>query len=813
VLGGPAGFSEEWVEKLREFPGVSRAIPLVETRAFYRRAPGEGRSLYILGADLLQESAVRQYDTSDPRIMEDPLTFLNQPDSLIVTEVFAEMEGLKSGDQITLETSHGPERFTIRGLLKPVGAAKAYGGQLALMDIDGARMKFGFRGRRQGVDSDRVTRIDLVLEGKAEEIRAQLQTFVGLELRVETANDQVESFERMTASYQTMLDFFSIISLLVGVFIVFNSLWISVLERKRELGLLRALGMERTQIQFWILGEAVILGLVGGLLGIGGSFLLVRFLGPEISESLSLQLVSQVGSPEVPSIGIDQMFIALLLGAVTSGFATLIPAREAAQVSPLEAMRQSRHLERQAPFFKWTGGLGLVVGLLLLGSFVAVNVSGLGARWGWLDRIHQGFAVLSAAILGPIFVLGFLRMLRPFFRTILIRLGLENMTRTPSRTASHLRTLQVGVLLAVLITTVQFSFRGTMNEFLDRTLGADFFISSNGKLISSEVQPVDEELARAWTDMPGVLLAPGSLGGLRTTHFFVLGKRIALKAFDEPHLTRITQPFDFADRSLSVEVRTGLVKRFYDLEEDVIFVSENFVKAFGLGVGDQVEIPTSAGLSRFRILALIREYASPQGTIYISRPKYRERWGDHQVTNFWVYLDPTLPRSNLVQELERRVQSQELLMISNRDVRAQFDQVLDRTFRDSESIQRVALLIALLGLMNTLLMGVMERGREIATLRALGMTRKGVVQMIVCEALWQGLLGGVTAIAFGIFFAWIWVDHSLQSMMGWAVDPKIPWWDAWKIMGYAVILAGVAAIYPAWRAAQTEVKDALEVEN
>ena len=228
ISAGPAGFDEAKLEEVKAVPGVKHAVPMIESRAFFAGTTDQDEAIYVMGVDLLQESAVRTYRATDQKIIEDPLIFLNQPDSIVLTTRFAAANGLAIDSQFPLATANGVKTFTVRGLLEPEGAAKAFGGSLAVMDIDGARVSFGKVGK--------LDRIDIVPEDGADltKLLADLSTKVGSGFTVERPESQSESTERMIATYQMMITFFSSLALLVGLFLVFNSVSISVAERRRE---------------------------------------------------------------------------------------------------------------------------------------------------------------------------------------------------------------------------------------------------------------------------------------------------------------------------------------------------------------------------------------------------------------------------------------------------------------------------------------------------------------------------------------------------------------------------------------------------
>ena len=236
VSAGIAGFPESRLEEIRTTPGVKSAVPMIEARAFFAGATESADGLQIMGVDLLQETSVRTYKATDQKIIDDPLTFLNQPDSIILTKALAEKRGLALESKIELSTALGVRTFTVRGLLEPEGAARAYGGSLAIMDIDGARVSFG--------KENKLDRVDIVPTDDSEvpALQLRLREKMGAGYAVERPESQNEQMDKLLDSYQIILTFFSSLALLVGLFLVMNSISVSIAERRREIGTLRALG-------------------------------------------------------------------------------------------------------------------------------------------------------------------------------------------------------------------------------------------------------------------------------------------------------------------------------------------------------------------------------------------------------------------------------------------------------------------------------------------------------------------------------------------------------------------------------------------
>ncbi len=803
ISAGPTGFAEEVLEKVRVVPGVKAAVPLVEAKAFFAGANESDQSLYILGADLLQESSVRTYKATDQRIIDDPLIFLNQPDSIIVTKAFATKSKLKIDSKIRFATTEGDKTFTVRGLLEPEGPAKAYGGSLVLMDIDGARVSFGKVGKTD--------RIDIVPEENVsvDALRESLLTTVGSGFTVEKPETQSAHMDKLISSYQVMLTFFSSLALLVGLFMVTNSVSISVAERKKEIGILRAIGTERPAIITLFVGEALMMGLVGSALGAA----LGKLLSHQLVHSISVALASQyrtsfsVNSLDFP---ISEILSALAMGTITAGLSALMPAWRASHISPLDAMK-SRTIDRMGT--KRDRITAIVVGAVLLIYTYVSMVYKFNQIWRPFEQVTQGASVLGAALFGPVVVFAMIRFLRSAFRSVqspIWRLSQDNLLKSRSRTSGNIMALMVGLFLVMMVATIRFSFQETLIGWLDNVLKADIIVTSSGRLITADVQPVKEELQEEILKIPGIK-KPGPEAGIRSRIIQISSKGLqyTLKAMDRPpeFLNYSTIPVEGSNQ---VEVARSI----FDSKEPSVLVSNNFfLKNSTLKVGDYLELDTPSGVKKFKINGTVIDFASATGTFYMDRKYFKEFWKDSHVTAFGLILEPGEKLEEVRARIADRVGAKYgLVAYSNAEMRAQMKDAIHRSFAYTKAIEFAALLVALLGLLNTLLISVLERTQEIGMMRAIGTTKAQIARLILGESLIQGSFGAMVAVGIGGWVAKLWIENSLAHILGWIVTFKFPMESALITVGIGIFVAALAGVYPAKRAADLAITEALEHE-
>src|SRR5437867_10530609 len=331
VTAGRAGVPEQAVEDVRSVPGVRAAVPVIE--AVVRTTDARQGNILILGVDMAGDRSMREYSMEgQDETVSDPLIFLAQPDSIILSREFAARNNLKEDDAVQLLTALGNRNFTVRGIMAPKGMAKAFGGNIGVMDIYAAQYVFS-RGRS-------FDRIDIALdEGrKINEALPQIQAKLGPGYKIEPPLRRGKQTESLIEAFTQGLFFSSVMALLVGLFIIFNAFSVSVTQRRSQIGILRALGVTRAQIRGLFLGESLLLGLTGSL----GGILVGVFLG-RVMMLFMARLVEQVYGVRViaETLHLDPFWsvFSLMMGVGASLIGAYLPARAAARVDPALALQ------------------------------------------------------------------------------------------------------------------------------------------------------------------------------------------------------------------------------------------------------------------------------------------------------------------------------------------------------------------------------------------------------------------------------------------------------------------------------------------
>ncbi|MBC7690767.1 MAG: FtsX-like permease family protein [Methylotenera sp.] len=820
VSAGDAGFSEQVEEKLKKIPGVRTTAPMIESKAYYRQkdGPEAGKTslITVFGIDLLKEQSVRTYQTEGGEVIEDPLEFLNQPDSIILTKEFAKLHDLKVNDAIELASAAGSRTFVVRGLLSPTGPAKAYGGAVAIMDIDGARVNFGKEGK--------VDRIDLVLQDSAPgqpEVKAQVaaraREILGEGYQVEAPETQSDHLQHMVGAFQGMLSFLSALALMIGMVLVANSVSVAITERRQEIGTLRALGATRAKIFFLILGETLVMGSAAGLLG--------ALLGNSVAHALvgqvSQSLASQSGMPiQVRELhySLREILHAMLLGTSVSVAAAFWPARKAMNIPPMAALKARgadlSGIIGESQWMKVIPWLGAAMLVYLFVNKLTLNLSEPMSPA--LQALQPALGVIGSAMVAPWVIHYTLTPLLHLLKNshgsniLVLRMALENLLRAPSRTLSNVLSLLVGLMLVIIVSVINISFKNSVSAWTTKAISVgDMALSSNGRVVAFQVQPLHESVLELIKKTPGVDLSnKRPIVVMRYMKVNYQGDPLVIKALD-PTSDESGYPYiDALDRT-ALEAGHEL---FSDAHDSVL-ISENLAKRYHKKTGEVLELDTPTGRHPFAIAATIRDFASPNGVIYLNRNALKKYWKDNLVTIFFLAAKPGVNPVDLQNTFNSTLgKTHGIVTILNTELVGDLINVIDQSFSFNKAVQLAALLVGLIGLLNTMLVSIFERTREFGMLRAVGMDRRQLSKMVLWECLAQGSLGVLAAVVLGTYLSWLWVTVNLAQALGWVIHFSFPTSSILQVFFTGVGVALIAGILPVLRASQLTIRKALEHE-
>ncbi len=789
VSAGDAGFSEDVLERVESMREIRAAAPVIEAEAD-PGLPGQGK-LLILAVDMTGDRSLRDYDfdNADQDVIDDPLIFLARPDSLILTREFADRNHIAIGGKVAFETMQGRKQFTVRGILKAGGMAQAFGGNLAIMDIYAAQNVFG-RGRH-------FDRIDIGLqEGVSlEQGQAALSALLGPAFTVDPPSGRGRQFESLLGVYTLAMTVSSMFALFIGMFIIYNSFAIAVTQRRSEIGILRALGATRGQIRTLFLGESAVAGWIGSA---AGTLLGLVFARTLTSVSATM-LESMFGvAQNVREVVVDPGFMvfAMAMGTGTSIVAALIPARNAARVEPIQALQKGRYQVLGA------GENRLRRNLALLAAALAVVCLPLGA---WRPLFFAGFVFTLVAwlLLTPFLALELARLLRrpmKWLRPVEGALAADSLIQAPRRTSATVAALLLSLALVVGQGGVARASLQSIDEWMTNTLNPDMFVSTTENLASHGARfPADME--QELESVPGVAeIQPVRMPRLQfhgypvmlvSTELAKVGRRVKrhMISGDEESMNRL------ASRGQGA------------------ILSENLAALVSLRLGDTVEVAAPAGMLRLPVVGTISDLSNQMGTIFIERSVYVRYFQDDTVDIFRVYLNPGATQEEVRSRIVSRFANQRRMFVMlNREVRAYVSKLMDQWFGLTYIQVIVAMLVAILGIVNTLTVSISDRRRELGVLRAVGGLRNQIRGTVWMEAAAIGIIGLALGIAAGAVMLYYELQAIQHDISGFPFAYQFPWPIVGILVPVILLAALGAAILPAESAVRGSLVEALEYE-
>jgi len=784
VSAGEAGFDEEVLDRVRALRGVRAAAAVLEATV-----STPAGNLLILGVDMLGDRSLRDYDLEGADdVLEDPLVFLAQPDSILLAKTFADKNGLALNSRFPMRTMEGDRVFVVRGLVKPGGMAEAFGGSLAVMDLFAAQ-KFLGRGRK-------FDRVDVAVDEGVDpdDIAARLRAELGPGFDVEPPQSRGRHFEETSRMYSVASSITSVFALVIGMFLVYNTLAVAVVQRRAEIGVLRALGATRARVRTLFLVESAVAGIVGSLAGAALGVALAR----GISGYVGGMLATIYG---VPLAGESAPDARLLLGAVAAGVVTSVlagwlPARAASSVDPVAALKRGRLASIGARESRWRLRVAFGMALFSLAVLMANPNPYV---------FYSGFvlAALSAALLAPLFSKAAAQALRPLLARVLPvegTLAADSILQAPRRAAGTIAALMLSVSLVVALGGLARASHGAIKDWADIALNPDFFVTA-AETVTARTFVFPASLADDLRQIEGV----EEVQPVRTLRVAVKGSSVLLMATDVAAIERRAKLPAVEGDAAAMYRETALARG--------VLASEGFARLHGAKLGETLEIPSPSGVVRLPIVGIVRDFSDQRGSLLISRDLYRKSWNDDKASLFRVYLRPgadsVATRDRI---LGRFGQTARLFVLTNRDIRRFIDEVTEQWFGLTYIQIAVALSVAVLGVVNALTVSIAERRRELGMIQAVGGLRRQIRRMVWTEAVAIGGIGLALGLALGVVTLFYALAISRRDLIGTDIGFAYPWQTAAILVPVVFIAAFVAALGPAESAVRGPVAEALEYE-
>lgn len=794
VVGAAGALDDSVYRSLRVDAGVEKSAPVVEGYAKLAAdtasatVDAESRTMQVLGIDPFAEAPFRPFVATGTRALA--LSDFIGAETALLSAPTARSMGLAAGDTLRLEIEGVVHRLVLAGLVQPEDErTRRATANLLITDISTAQNLFELDAQ--------ISRIDLIVPdtraGSEELDRIRSALPGGAQVR--RSESRTQTVEQMTRAFELNLTALSLLALVVGAFLIYNTMTFSVVQRRGLIGRLRALGVTRRQIFGVVIGEAFLLGLagtiIGLLMGIAMAFGLVQLITRAINDLYFVVNVREL------TIAPFTLVKGAVLGIGTTVVAALAPAREATNAPVSTVLRRSTQesgIQDLAPRLALAGAaLGAVSGALLLIPTRSIIV-------GYISLL---LVLVAAALITPMFVLAASRIARPIlgrFAGVIGRMASRGVATTLSRTGVAIAALTIAIASTVGVGVMIDSFRGTVVTWLTQSLQADVY-----------VQPPSLVFRRSDASLqPGVVDTLRSMDGVSSAH--------------SVRRTEV-QSEDGSSELVAIEMgpSTPDIYRFKSGDPDEIWpdfdtgnfvlVSEPYSYKYRVGVGDTLRLQTDRGPTQFPIRGVYYDYGSDIGVVMMSRQTYTRYYDDSGYSGIALYLEEGIDPDTIIPNMRSAVAGmQDVFIRSNRALRQTSLEIFDRTFTITTVLRLLAILVAFIGVLSALMALELERSRELGVLRATGMTPGQVGRYVTLQTGLMGLIAGLASLPLGYALAYVLVYVINKRSFGWTLQLEVPPEVLLQAVGLAVVAAVLAGIYPAYKMANTSPSTALREE-
>ncbi|MEO8286185.1 MAG: FtsX-like permease family protein [Chloroflexota bacterium] len=735
--------------------------------------PSQITEFDFVGIDIGAAESVNAFNVTAGR-------FINGDDSMsaVISQHLAQLAGLTVGDTFKLPTPQGISSLPI------VGVYDAQSDDRVLVPLKTAQTLFNA--------PDKITAIDVAVTAGADRdgVKQAIQQKLGTAFNVgSTASSN--AFAQSILLGAIIFNVFGLLTLFMGAFLIFNTFRTVVIERRHDIGMLRAVGATRGTITRLILVESAMQGIIGTLIGLVLGYLLGTLLVNALSGALNQFIRIRVGNTGVP---IDGLIISIVLGIGATLLAGLLPALSAGRVPVLAALR----LE-QAEVVQQRAGKSALVGAGLL----VIGIAGLFVGNSAIATLGAVLILIGLVLLVPVLLRPITRFIEPLTRWLFAREGLMaegNVQRNPGRAAITVSALMIALAVIVALYSVLTSVVQAYNSRLSEQFSADILLIPPSVAVWVGDVGVNDQFEQQLAKIPGV----GSWAGLSYAPAQVKGTGVQVLGFDPANYPKVSSlAFDQGNDSTYAELSSGRTT----------VVSGIFASSMGYKVGDSVPVQTPDGVLNYRIVGIGTDYLGVKlATLYISKQNMTADFHRAEDIMVMANLKPGADAATTRAEIQNLLQNYpQLTLYWGADWREQQIAYLNSIF-SALYIVLIALIIpSALGLINTLAINVMERTREIGVLRAVGATRAQIRRLVVAEALLLGLVGTALGLVAGIALGYSLVALVSTTMTS-SIQFSFPFVGILFAIVLAIVMALLASVLPARQAARVKIVQALQYE-
>jgi len=746
------GFPEQLFPELARDPQVGLASPVLELEA---ALPGKRDTLKILGLDPFRAAAMQPALISEilPRALE-----LFQPDAIVLSSAAALELGVKRGDALPILVGSAPRILRVVGVL----SESAYSQALGIMDLSSAQWMFERLGR--------LNRIDLRLNAGVDV--ASFRSRLGRRLPAGTlaVAPAVERDRAVTATraYRVNLNMLALVSLWTGAFLVFSTQALSVLRRRRALGLLRALGATRGELELALVAEGAALGLVGALIGV--------LLGALAAAALLRLLSGDLGNGQLHAAGAvlevapSSLLAFVLIGTAAAGAGAYMPARAASRRPPVESLKGGDPYREASASRAWIAGLGLLTAGALLATLPAL---------GGLPLF--GYAAIAALLFGAVLLVPVLTVrileLAPRAGRVVPDAALAQLKENIALATLSLASIIVSFSLMVAMAIMVYSFRESFDRWLVKLLPADLQLR----------EPLGNDTAY-WSSAEQA--AAAALRGVVRAEF--RRTRPVLLDASRPAVILIARGTSAAATQAELPLMQALPQRTRG--DRPAWISEAVQDLYHYRLGEALDLPLAGRVQRFTVQGVWRDYAREFGAIVITRSDYSAITGDLNANegSVWLAADARVPQ---VEAALRTALGGAPEILTTTALRDKSLRIFDRAFAITYALEAIAVIIGLMGVSFAASSTALARRAEFGMLRHIGLLRRQVVGMLASEGILMSVFGVAYGLALGLTLSLVLVFVVNRQSFNWSIDLAIPAWQLLTLSLTLIVAAAVTAIF------------------
>lgn len=777
IRGAIDAVDELLLFELEADPDIQAVTPVVEGYATLPDLPG--RYLHIVGVDFFSNSEFQTLGNSIRLDQDFDLeTWLGKPRQIAV---HPEMLALANSRQLLAEIDGKRYELKIAGKIPPEVGSNS----LAVMDIGWAQELLGQAGK--------LTSIQLLVRdpSRLAEIQKRLANELPPDVLVQTPSQRTQQVQRMLDGFQLNITALSMVSILVGVFLIYNTLSASVVRRRREIGILRSNGASPRQIRVVFLAEGLILGAPGIVLGIPLGIFLARGLVGQVAETISSHYV--LVSVSDPLISSWHLVHVIIYGVVATLAGSLAPAIEASRIPPLRALRPNRGKTLTTfPTLRLLNAGLVMIAIAVLFSWLALTSGPPWLSFGAALALVIGFSLATPWCCQKLAALASLRS------PSLIRVAADNLGRSLHRGSITVAALMTAIAMTIGVSVMVSSFRNTVDAWVGHTMQAELYVIPAANEVLGFKAFLPDDLIESVRDDPAVRNVETYRHSLVSTPD---GTSFILGVVDSPEPGQLRFVGGRDDEKF---------ERLF--EKDVVLITEALANKLSLGDGDRITLPTPQGERVFTIAGVYYDYTDDRGKLVITSADYERYWGPARTHSIALWLRDPAAAEAVEARIRGRFEDEPLAIYSTGELHDEVFETFDQTFAVTYVLRSIAIIVAALGVSLSLATLVMERVREIGILRSIGASRGQVRLIYLVEAGLMGLFASFVGILCGLGMSMIltWVVN--KAFFGWTIELGIPWLEVLATPLWITPVAIIAGLIPASRAAGSSVHEAVRTE-